>query len=580
MARSKRNAPRTPQTQNRSVQAEPVSATSLNDNDTVEMLRGLPDDTLREIQFSFPSQAAPAPAKSGPRRPFTDEDGFPLITKNDYSGLRALQSECWNKFEANPQINSHVRDFSGRMTGWGFDLSSSSLEIQNVLDELMDDPRNDLRVFFPKYTARSEVEGELFLMGTVHTDGFVEIDFIDPSFLGPGGDNNTGILFHPTKTTFPLAYLVNFDFSSYNTGQVKKNKKQQLENTVIVPSINLAYFPDLFNVLKNHREYNSNKARFSQGDNKKYNKLNGFNRFIISWDRGFMTQRNASHVKTTVKWVNYYEQLKEFEIDHKKASGSYLWIVTVENLKSFKTWLNLSEEERKATGIMEPKDAGGTIVLPPGLTMEAKTPDLPKISDSDTDILDMVSSGLNKPKDTMMGDYSSTYASVKASHGPQADRTYDDLAYFHRFLLQFLRGVFKLRSAVSNFKESRYTEIVEDYDENKNPKKKRIKIPSYKMVDISLPVTKMEDLESVATALLGTKHGSIVDVLGIPPSEIAKRLGFFNYDKLRKQASAELDYYPELITNIDDEKAQEENESEPPRNKDKGDDSDKDKKDK
>jgi hypothetical protein len=547
-----------------------LSTHSLNDQRVVDSLLNMPDDVLRSVQFTFPSYAPPATAA-----PKADADGFPLITKNDYSNLKNLQLECWDKFGKNPQINSHVRDFAGRLTGWGFDFTSSVFEIDTVIEEIMDDPRNDLRINFPKYVGRAEIEGELHLMFTVHTDGFIEVDFVDPAIIGPGGDNDSGILFHPTKTTFPLAYLINMDKSGYRGSHSKVRSVQDgrmanRKNQVLVPSINIAYFPDLLNVLKTHNDYDEKKLAFSVDNSRTYKKLNKFYRFIVVWDRSFLTQRNASHIRTTIEWVNYYEELKKYEINHKKSSGAYLWVVTVENLKSFRAWLALSEEDRKETGIMQPKDAGGTLVMPPGLSMNVLSPKLPDISDSDTDIMQMVSSGLNKPQDLMLGDYRSTYASVKASQGPQSDRTYDDLAYFYRFLQIFWRGIFKLRSVVSDFKEFRYTKVVSHF-ENQEAKSRRKRVPSYKLVEICLPVSKLDDLESTAKALLGTKHGSVVDTLGIPPSEIAKRMGFSNYDSMRRKSISEEEYYPELTANEDAESVQEREEAEPPKNRnDKG----------
>jgi len=541
-----------------------LSMSSLNDSDVVNTLNEIPNDMLRNVQFSFPSYV---PGKID--SPKADSDGFPIVSQNDYGSLKDLQAECWNKFGRNPQISSHVRDFSGRLAGWGLDFTSAVFEIDSVIEEIMDDPRNDLRIYLPKYVARSEVEGELFLMLTLHLDGFVEVDFIDPSIIGPGGDNNSGILFHPYKTTYPLAYIIDFNVGNYKkknkTTGVHSGNLSNMYNQVMVPSINLAYFPDLLSVLKGHNDYHSENIKFSIDNRKQFNPLQNFYRYVVCWDRGFLTQRNASHIRTTIEWVNHYEELKKYEIEHKKSSGAYLWTVEVENLKSFRTWLALSEEERKKTGITQPKDAGGTIVLPPGLKMSVLTPELPNISDSDTDIMQMVSSGLNKPQDMMTGDYRSTYASVKASQGPQSDRTYDDLSYFYRFLQTFWRGVFKIRSAVTGFKEHRYIDEVIGY-KDKDPIYKRIKRPSYKLVDICLPVSKLEDLESTAKALLGTKHGSVVDTLGIPPSEIAKRMGFSNYDYMRRRSSSELEHYPELISTSDAESVQESKEAEPPKN--------------
>lgn len=530
---------------------EEISMHSIAESDVANKLMLMPDDVLSK--FSFPLMGSHSRHKY-------DSDGFPLVTEGDLKDLQTLQKECWNKADSNPQINSHIRDISGRMAGWGFEFTAQSHELQEHLNELIEDPRNDLYVNFPKYCARTEIEGELFLCFTLHTDGFVEIDFIPPANVGNGGDNNSGIIFHPTKQTFPLFYLVNFD----SPGGIGVNKTT---TQTLIPSINICYYPELENAVKKHPSYDPKKLVFSKSQfpNKSpYKQMNGYQRFIVHWNKGFMTKRNVSHIKTTIEWVNHYEKLKMYEIDHKKSSGAYLWVIKMEDIKAFRNWLQLSEEDRKKTGIMQPKDAGGTLVLPPGMTLECINPKLASISDQDTDIMQMVSSGLQKPQDVMLGDYRSTYASVKASQGPQGDRINDELHYFKIFLTyHFWRPICYLRSlARKDFKYERNVLDVVDF-KDKQPVKRKVKKPVYKMIDISLPVSRLEDIESISKALLGSKHASVVDTLGIPRDVIAKRIGFSNYVALRRAKALEDELLPETLSVMDQEKAQEKSEGEP-----------------
>jgi hypothetical protein len=226
----------------------------------------------------------------------------------------------------------------------------------------------------------------------------------------------------------------------------------------------------------------------------------------------------------------------------------------------------MSEEDRKKTGVMQTKDPGGTLVLPPGMSVSVENPKLPNISDQDTDIMQMVSSGLQKPQDVMLGDYRSTYASVKASQGPQGDRINDELHYFKLFLqYTFWRPIFFLRSvAKPEFKLYRYIRETIRF-ENGEPVYGRVKKEVYKLVDICLPVSRLEDIESIAKAFLGSKHASVIDVLGIPRREIARRLGFPNYGKLRKEKSMEDEEFPETLSVADQESVQEKREAEPPK---------------
>ena len=61
----------------------------------------------------------------------------------------------------------------------------------------------------------------------------------------------------------------------------------------------------------------------------------------------------------------------------------------------------------------------------------------------------------------------------------------------------------------------------------------------------------MIDAEARARAFLGVKHGSVYDTLGIPNIEIAKKLGFGNYRRLRLLRETEYKKYPELAPPVD-----------------------------
>jgi len=531
---------------------------SLIDEQTVSFLKDLSDDALMSIVVPYVG-----------KRPQVDEDGFPKValSHENLQNLHTWQKVCWDKAESNPQINSHIRDIMGRMAGWGFEFNAKYPDLQKDIDEICEDPRNDLYQNMPKFCARQEIEGELFNGLTLHEKGFVEVDFMPPSMFKNGGDDNSGIIFHPTKQNFPLFYHV-----EYRNTLAKGGVSETVQG--LIPSINIAYYPELEDLVKDHPDYDERKLKVAKSENpekKPYNKLNGYKRFIIHWNKGFLTKRNVSHIKTTIEWVNYYEALKKYEIDHKKSSGAYLWVIKVEDAKALRRWLSMTEEERKKTGIMQPKDPGGTLILPPGMTLECVNPKLTSISDQDNDIMQMVSSGLQKPQDVMLGDYRSSYASVKASQGPQGDRINDELHYFKLFLLyNFWRPICWLRSlAIRDFAYYRMVDEVVDFKDQK-PVKKKVKKEVYKLIDVCLPMSRLEDVKSLAQAFLGSKHASIVDTLGIPRDLVAKRLGFSNYHALRRAKATEDEFYPKTLSVMDQEAAQEKGEAEP-----KGDPSDK-----
>jgi hypothetical protein len=442
------------------------------------------------------------------------------------------------KFNENPFVGTSVRGQVGRLTGMSFEISSEVEQIQEAVDETELDPRNRLYANWPKYVGRALIEGELILLLTVHKEGFIEVDFVDPENVVGGGED--GVLYHPTKTTMPLFYFI-----SYNSS------KASSVDSVMVPSIYMAYFPELLKVAKKIDGFSEIKMESARSRNNKYNSLGGFQRFVVAWDRSFVTHRNISHLRTVLIWLNHYENLKKYEIDHKKSAGAYLWVVTMQDPKAFRLWLGLSDEERRKTGIMAKKSPGSTLVLPPGMTIEAINPKLPTNSGADTDILHLVTGGLHEPEDMATGQAKGTFASVKASRGPMTDRTSDEIAYFERFLrFDFYRAVFFLKNKISGFPETFKVRKAVDF-KNQEPIFKEVDKRPELLLDITFPTSEMSDAETRARAYLGVKHGSVDDVLGIPKQEIARKIGFGSYRRMRLRKATEDERFPELLPPVD-----------------------------
>ena len=508
----------------------------------------MPDEVMSRFTFSMPWQYD---TSSGG---YKDPDGFPVhVDSADKEETKLtrdkLQKECWDKFNKNPQINTATRGTVGRLTGYGFEVSSEIQEIAEAIEEVELDPRNRLYNYWPKFVGRTIIEGELFLSLTCHSDGFVEVDFVDPISLYEDGDDDSGIIFHPDKAFMPLIYTI------------KGNNGDKVQ----VPSIYVAHYPELINIASKSKKFNQKLANKSRSRRKKFRDLRGYFRFIVAWDRSFITRRATSYMKTTLTWLNHYENLKKYEIDHKKSSGAYLWIFSITEPRAFKQWLSLSDEDRRKTGIMAKKTPGSSLVLPPGVEVECKNPNLTKISEQDSDILEMISSGLNEPEDVLMNRAKGTYASLKASRGPMNDRTSDEVAYFERFLkYDFWDSIFWLKSKLdSKFKYVHKIKEAVRFDDKGEPVFENRKRKASQLVDITFPVSESIDYESRSSALMGVKHGPASETLGVPTSEIAKRLGFGNYGRLRLRYATEKEKYPELVYTLDAESLQEQVEAEP-----------------
>lgn len=507
--------------------------------EAIDGINNMTDEQLLAVQFTVPWQSDIVDETK-------DADGF--IVKGSAAGKQLSREElqviCWNKFNTSPYVNTAIRGQVGRLAGYGFDISSEIQEIQDVIQETEYDWRNRLYNYWPKFVGRANIEGELFLCLSVHQDGFVEVDFLDPSCICGGKDD--GIIYHSKKDTMPLAYIV----------------KNNIKNDII-PSVFLAKYPDLYSDLVKNPDFKLGSIENSRSNHRKFKKIGGFNRFIVAWDKSFITHRNVSYLRTVLEWLNFYENLKKYEIDHKKSSGAYVWVVTMEDPKAFRIWASLTDEDRRKTGIMAKKTPGGTLVLPPGMKMTAINPNLPKISDADTDILHMVTGGLNEPEDVSTGQSKGTFASVKASRGPMSDRISDEISYFDRFLkYDFYASIFFLRSAVGNFPSEFTVREAVGFDKQK-PKFKNIKKKPEFLIEVSYPESEINDAESRARAFLGVKHGSTYETLGIPNAVIAKKMGLGNYKKLRLQHATEEEKYPELLPTIEQESQQEKTEAEP-----------------
>lgn len=471
--------------------------------------------------------------------------------KTDSRGTReVLQELCFQKATRNPQLNTNVRGQQGRVTGLGFKSTSRIFEIREAINEIERDPRNRLYLFLPKYFARATIEGELFLVLTLHEDGFVEVDFIDPVSIG-GTDTSDGILMHPTKTRMPLFYTIKDD-----SGDPSEQ----------IPSIFIARYPEMLSEAK--RLDGFDRGAQSKKNGSTFKLLKGYHRFVVEWDKTWLTNRNIAHLRTTIGWINLWEMMKAYEIDHKKSSGAYVWSVTINDMRTWLKWLALSDEDRRKTGIVDKKTPGSTLILGPNMTLTAHTLNLPRISDSDTDIQKMILAGLNETADTSMGELQSTFASAKAAKGPASDRIQDEIALFQNFLIyDFWGSVFFLKSIVSNFPKTFPIKEAVDF-KNQEPVFKKVERKPEELIEIVWPTSEVVDFEGRARGLLGVKHGNVNMSLGVSNTTICNKLGF-NYWTERLKDATEKEDLPELKLPDDDESYQEQAEGEPqkPNNK-------------
>ncbi|MCK5617278.1 hypothetical protein KAR91_86235, partial [Candidatus Pacearchaeota archaeon] len=381
------------------------------------------------------------------------------------------------------------------------------------------------------------------------------VDFVDPSLICQGGDDDTGIIYHPSKTIMPLFY---------NVGNGADYQQ--------IPSIYIARYPTLLTNARANKHYKFSRQKASHSRKSAYKPFKGYYRFIVGFDKGLFTRRTISYLRSVLEWLNHYENLKKYEIDYKKAAGAYAWCFKITDAKAFKIWLGMSDIDKRKTGIMAKKTPGGSIVLPPGIEAEILSPNLTSIRDEDTDILQMASAGLNESADVMTGTPSGPYSSVKATRGPMTDRISDEIAYFDRYLkYDFWSAIFFIRFKMGEMSEWVTVREATEFNGNESgegeakPVFVDVKKLPEQLVDINYPVSEVSEYESKAKAFLGVKHGPLAESLGIPNSDLASRMGFGGYARARLRKATEDAKYPELLyeTGVDAEREQETSEGEP-----------------
>jgi hypothetical protein len=146
----------------------------------------------------------------------------------------------------------------------------------------------------------------------------------------------------------------------------------------------------------------------------------------------------------------------------------------------------------------------------------------------------------------------------------------DEIAYFERFLkYEFWSAIFYMRSKVTRFASKFKVREATSFDEKGKPQFETVSKAPEHLVDVSFPTSEVIDYEARAKGLLGTKHGPVGEQIGIPSSEVARRMGFGGYGRLRLQKATEDERYPELVysAGVDAESVQETVEGEPGKKK-------------
>ncbi len=483
------------------------------------------------------------------------------IVANEHFELQDLTYKQYREF---PYIRSDVDRKVNMVTGKNFGFSSYIPDIDEFLEEEVYDHRNLLWWRMPGWIVRMLVEGELFILVTVQPDGFCVFNIIEPSYV-TGALDATGIWSDPGNVLLPLYYNIK-DLTSGGDGE-------------IIPSINHIYDAgydkvDLGESFK--RELLKGSQLLDRG---KYKALGGYSRFVIHWNNlnGVdEAKRDTSFLRAVLKYVNFYQQSILWSMDYRKSLASWSQEVKFSDdafgQKAYRLWSKMTDEERLATGLTRPPAPGDRVFSMPGMSINTVSSNQGKMGSGESvDLRNMLVSGMDAPPDVVTSDLSQgNRSSSQQTRSPYADTAEALQVKFERlFKFGLWAHIFKIKSLMDDsFREDIKIDSPIDFMEEKESsdvagaplkdvkkaKTQKRKRKAFHFVDVTFPVLNIQDMEGLATGLLGSKHGSVIETLGIPPSLVAERMGFKGYRKLRLQHALEEDQYPDRMP-LDEQEA-------------------------
>jgi len=456
-------------------------------------------------------------------------------TKEDkkFDRLKINQT-AWDKYKTDAFVGRSVDDVVGRITGEEFDISSKIPQIDQYLKEVIYDPRNELYSSWCGYVTRKMVESELFLNFTVHKeDGFSEIDVIEPPTVEQ-------VLMHPKKRTVPVYYGI-------KGGDGK---------TITLTSIYCAYLPELEADITDSDLKIYNMTRPVQDDEifERSKETLKYKNYVVSWRSGVKEiARTASHLRTVFEPLDDFKEAKKWRFEYMKALSTYFIFYKFTDLRSWLTWLSLTDEQKRETGMAQALSAGDRLFCPPGVEPLLQNPNLPRLSGEDEDMLKWISSGLRQPYDVVSSDIKGpTFASIKGSRTPYVDYISDIREMTRLFLINdFFKAIFFIKTKCGRgFPEKVKVKEVVEIKEKKEVKKFVEYRPEH-LIDITFPQSINIDMTDVANASLGSKRGSITYHLGISKESTAKKMGFSNYGRELVKRATEIMNYPEELVGDD-----------------------------
>lgn len=435
---------------------------------------------------------------------------------------RDLQKKCWEKYRGFGPVKSSVESKADYVTGAGFGVYSEDLQINAFLKDLFYSHRNKLYRRINGWIVRMQAEGELFLLLAFDEKGTATIRTLEPDRIGEGEE--TGLILNPDDITETLLY-------NYTSNGEKE----------LIPDILCVHDPNGYaKKIKSLEEAPDQAQLKNSKGGTGFSKLGGYRRFILHWKN--LTgideyARDISHLVTTIEAINLYWNALKWELDHKKAQCAYTIVVKFEDSPAgrigWAVWKKMSDEEKKATGLITALTPGSKVFCPPGMSVEIKSPQLQRLSGENQDLINLAGAGARTPQDLWQGQSAgATYASLRSSRAPLEIEIANLQKKTENFLrYELLRACFKAANLLGEFPESFKTEWV-DFVEGEQVFK-QIDIEPCELVRFSWPhIRLIERMQEEANARLGSKHAGLSGI-GVSDEQIAGDLGVSDLPRQR-----------------------------------------------
>jgi hypothetical protein len=332
------------------------------------------------------------------------KEGFKPTNTN----WRTLQKKGWEIYKGFGPLRAAIDSKADYVTR-GLEPFSTDYAINAFLQDIWFSPRNELYERVPSWMIRMFAEVEVFVLLVFDDDGNVTIRNLEPAHIGRN-EKDYGLITDPDDISTTLFYV----HKTPKGEEIIPDGRFILDTEFMVERAK-ALGKDLDTSLISPLTKSS-----------KHKALGGYRRFVLHW-RNLTGEKNVprdtSSVSAIIEFINLYIMATKWELDYKKSLCAYTIVITFDTSPAGKlawhVWSQMTDEQKAKTNLTKPLTPGSKVFLLPGMGIEIKSPNLPKISGSNEDLLFITGAGARSPQDLWQGQSAgATHASLRASRHP------------------------------------------------------------------------------------------------------------------------------------------------------------------